>query len=200
MASKLRYFLFHKPYKILSQFSDEGTNRGFGGLVDLPRDVYPVGRLDLDSEGLLIMTNDRNLNHKLLDPSYGHRRMYLAQVDGEVTREACNLLERGVGIRLKTGNYRTLPAEVAHINPAEVQLPDRSVPVNQSKYPNTSWLKIVLREGKNRQVRKMTAKVGFPTLRLVRIAIEDLQLGDLSPGDLRMISRNAIYRKLRIPT
>ncbi len=196
MSSKLKYFLFHKPYKILSQFSDEAGNRGWGSLLQLGRDIYPVGRLDLDSEGLLILTNDRKMTDLLLNPKYQHTRTYLAQVEGIVSKTALYQFGEGLDIKIKGQNYRTQPAHAAlvtsPVSPREV------LPVNERKYSHTSWLKIELTEGKNRQVRKMTAQVNHPTLRLIRVAIEDLELGDIPSGSIRMISRNAIYKKLKI--
>lgn len=195
MPSKKRYFIIHKPYKILSQFSDEGDNPGLGTLFDLPKDVYPVGRLDLDSEGLLILTNDKRLNSKLLDPKHAHTRTYWVEVEGQVTHEKLGLLASGVTINLKGNAYKTKPANVVLISP---KIDERDPPVNHKKHPVRSWLQVALQEGKNRQIRRMTAKVGHPTLRLVRVAIEDLALGEIKPGEVVQLSENTIYRKLRI--
>jgi 23S rRNA pseudouridine2457 synthase len=193
---KKHYFIIHKPYKVLSQFSDEGNNPGLGRIFKgLPKDVYPVGRLDLDSEGLLILTNDKSLNQKLLNPKNEHKRTYWVEVEGIPQASALEQLKEGVAINLKGKTYRTKPAEVRMI---EAKLPSREPPVNYEKHPIRSWLEIVLKEGKNRQVRRMTAKVGHPTLRLVRVAIEDLELNPLKSGDIKQISEKVIYRKLHL--
>ncbi|MEM9325492.1 MAG: pseudouridine synthase [Bacteroidota bacterium] len=196
MAQKRKYFILHKPFKILSQFSDEDGNPGLGSLLDLPKDVYPVGRLDLDSEGLLILTNDKQLNHRLLNPKFKHRRTYWVEVDGVPNSAALNALQEGVTINVSGRQHATRPCQAQVIKPEGLQ--ERIPPVNTLKHPIRSWLELQLSEGKNRQVRRMTAKVGHPTLRLLRVAIEDLQLGTMRSGDLTMISRNVIYKKLKL--
>jgi len=196
MSRSKNYFIIYKPYKILTQFTEEDGNPGLASIYkDLPKDVYAVGRLDLDSEGLLVLTNNKSLNQKLLHPSNQHKRTYWVEVEGVPTKDELDALRRGVEINVK-GLYRTLPAEVKLINPET--LPDREPPVNELKHPVRSWLEIRLIEGKNRQVRKMTAKVGHPTLRLIRVAIEDLNLFPLSPGGITQISEKAIYKKLKL--
>ena len=154
-----------------------------------------MGRLDLDSEGLLILTNDKTLNHRLLDPKHGHKRTYWVEVEGKPTKDELEQLRAGVDINVNGKKHHTLPAEVEIIGPT---IPEREPPVNRIKHPETSWMSISLTEGKNRQVRKMTAKVGHPTLRLLRVGIESLNLFPMEPGDLRMISRNVLYKKLRL--
>ena len=180
---------------MLSQFSDENGNAGLGSIFKLPKDVYPVGRLDLDSEGLLILTNDRALNHQLLDPKQGHQRTYWVEVEGRPDQSAIGQLMEGVQINVNGKIHKTLPAEVSMIDPG---LAERDPPVNRIKHPETSWLEIKLIEGKNRQVRKMTAKVGHPTLRLLRVAIEGLELLPMKSGELKMISRNVLLKKLKL--
>lgn len=191
------YFLINKPYDILSQFSDEGLNKGLGSIYSLPTDVYPVGRLDMDSEGLLILTNDRALNSRLLNPEMLHTRTYWVEVEGVPTTTQLRELEMGVEISLKKGTYKTNPCEAKIMHPAP-QMDERTPPVNRKKYPITTWLEIRLTEGKNRQVRKMTAKIGHPTLRLVRVAIEDVRLGNLPSGGITQISKKVLYKKLKI--
>jgi 23S rRNA pseudouridine2457 synthase len=193
LARKLHYFLIYKPYKVLSQFSDEDGNPGLGSVFNLPKGVYPVGRLDLDSEGLLILTNDKTLNHRLLDPKHGHQRTYWVEVDGIPEKNKLEELRNGVAININGKTHITLPAIVER---PEVSIPEREPPVNRIKHRETSWLSITLTEGKNRQVRKMTAKIGHPTLRLLRVGIEQINLFPMQPGDLKMISRNALYKKL----
>ncbi len=187
----LKYFAVYKPYGMLSQFSPRGDAPTLAGLGDFPRDVYPVGRLDADSEGLLLLTNDRELNHRLLDPKFRHRRTYLVQVDGLVTREAVDILSRGVSITLDGRLYRTRPS-LARMLDKEPQLPARVPPIRYRKTVPTSWIELTLREGKNRQVRRMTAAAGFPTLRLVRVAIEKVTLGNMRPGEMREYDGGAI--------
>lgn len=197
-----RYFLIYKPYLMLSQFSREGEKSGppSATLADLnfafPGDVYPVGRLDADSEGLLLLTNDKQLNHRLLNPKFRHNRTYFVQVDGELTTEATAQVAAGVTISVDGKSYRTLPAN-AQILP-EPTLPTRNPPIRYRANIPTSWLEISLHEGKNRQVRKMTAAVGFPTLRLVRWAIETLTAEGMQPGDVRELSREEVMRGLRL--
>lgn len=196
MAKKRLYYIIHKPFKVLSQFSDEGNNIGLGQVFkNLPKDVYPVGRLDLDSEGLLILTNDKTLNHKLLNPKHKHKRIYWVEVDGVPDEAALNLLRTGVTININGKAHQTNPADAKLISP---KVQERIPPVNYVKHPLRSWIQISLTEGKNRQVRRMTAKVGHPTLRLIRIAIEELYLEPLTSGEITQISEKVIYKKLKL--
>ena len=183
----MNYFLFYKPYGVLCQFSDgEGrsTLKDFG---PFPEDVYPVGRLDMDSEGLVLLTNDGRLQHLLLEPKYSHPRTYLAQVEHIPTEIALEQLRKGVMIEGKT----TFPANVVLLAKEPDLLP-REVPIRFRKNIPTAWLEITLTEGRNRQVRKMTAAVGNPTLRLMRIKIGDLTLDNLQPGEHRALSPEEI--------
>lgn len=182
---------------MLSQFSPEGGNPGLGDLYQFPKDVYPVGRLDLDSEGLLILTNDTRLNHQLLNPDFRHWRTYHVQSDGQITEEARAKLEEGVVIRINKKDYHTKKARARLIEEPEF-LPERNPPVRFRKEIPTSWLELSLQEGKNRQVRRMTAAVGFPTLRLLRVSIESLALEQMQPGEVRELSKETIYKKLNI--
>ncbi|WP_370086800.1 pseudouridine synthase [Ekhidna sp.] len=196
MARKNLYFIIHKPFKVLSQFTNEGDNIGLKEVFpDLPKDVYPVGRLDLDSEGLLILTNDKSLNNKLLNPNHGHSRTYWIEVDGSPDAASLDQLRKGVEIKVNGKAHRTKPAKVEVIRP---NIGERIPPVNYLKHPNRTWLQISLTEGKNRQVRRMTAKVGHPTLRLIRIAIEGLSLEPLKSGEITQISEKVIYKKLNL--
>ncbi len=190
-----RYFAFYKPYGILSQFSDEGQKKGWGSVIDLPPNVYGVGRLDADSEGLLLMTDDKSINERLLHPSNRHWRTYLVQVEGEISAKALDALRRPMSLRFKKKNHQTLPAKVEWLT-EEPELPERNPPVRFRKSVPTSWIRLSLQEGKNRQVRKMTAVVGFPTLRLVRESIEDLQIGELQPGEVREYEQQNFLRLL----
>lgn len=178
MKNQLKYYLLNKPYGVLTQFTDEENRKTLASLYDFPKDVYAVGRLDLDSEGLLLITNDKPLTNLLLNPKFKHEREYFVQVEGIPTNEAINKLQEGVIIE----NRKTLPAKVKIIdNP---KFPVRNPPIRERKNIPTSWLSVTIYEGKNRQVRRMTAAVGFPTLRLIRVRIENLKLGNLKTGEV----------------
>lgn len=194
-----RYFIAYKPFGMLTQFSREGERKVLANLnYVFPKDVYPVGRLDADSEGLLVLTNDKSVNEKLLHPSNKHLRTYLVQVEGEVHNEACIQLSSGVEISVDGKKYKTLPAgSVSIVDPPDF-LPERNPPVRFRKSIPTSWIRIQLSEGKNRQVRKMTAAVGFPTLRLVRIVMESLELDFFEPGDVVELDKAVFYSKLKL--
>ncbi len=172
--------LFYKPYGMLSSFTDEGTGHPtLKACIPIPN-VYAAGRLDRESEGLLILTDDGDLIHRLTHPRYHLPKTYYVQVEGIPTEEALEKLRSGVLIR----GYRTLPAEVRII--PEPHLPPRPKPV--TPHGPTTWLEIRLREGKKRQIRHMTATVGLPTLRLVRVAIGPLTLEGLEPGRWRYLT------------
>ncbi|MBL8649130.1 MAG: pseudouridine synthase [Sphingopyxis sp.] len=174
--------LFNKPYDVLSQFTDRGTagsaRRTLSAFIDMPG-VYPAGRLDRDSEGLMLLTDDGRLQARIADPKYKMPKTYLAQVEGAVTGEALAILRAGV--RLKDGLTR--PAEAESITDPALWPRDPPIRVRQS-VPD-SWIRLTISEGRNRQVRRMTAAVGHPTLRLVRWRIGDWALGDLAPGEWR---------------
>ncbi|NNF33364.1 MAG: pseudouridine synthase [Saprospiraceae bacterium] len=190
--SKFQYIAFHKPYGVLSQFTREHPDHVTLAdyLKDIDKDIYPVGRLDKDSEGLLILTNDKSLTEYLLNSRNRHPRTYWAQVDGAITPDAIEQLKRGVVIRPRKITYTTLPCEVKKIKSPSI--PDRDPPIRYRKEIPTSWIKMTLVEGKYRQVRKMCAAVGFPVLRLLRVKIGNLKLEGLDPGDYRMISKEDI--------
>jgi 23S rRNA pseudouridine2457 synthase len=186
----VRYLVFYKPYGVLSQFTDDGgrllsqtaSRSTLKDFISIP-DVYPVGRLDWDSEGLVLLTDDGRLQHRLSDPQYGHPRTYWVQVERIPDDSACDLLAAGIEIQ----NYRTKPARVKLLT-VEPELPPREPPIRDRQNIPTAWLELTLTEGKNRQVRRMTAAVGFPTLRLVRVAIGDLSLEGLSLGEWRELT------------
>jgi 23S rRNA pseudouridine2457 synthase len=171
-----RYIIFYKPFEVLSQFSDHSGRRTLGDFIPV-HDVYAAGRLDYRSEGLLFLTDDGRLIQQLIDPRFGHSKTYLVQLEGIITEQAIERLNS----ELVLPGIQSIPAAVKSIHSPD--LPDRSVPVRD--YHPTSWIEIVLREGKKHQVRKMTAAVGFPTLRLVRIAVGNLKLDGLQPGQWR---------------
>lgn len=190
MAQKRKefhYILFYKPYGVLSQFTDKHKRRTLKEFGTFPPDVYAAGRLDMDSEGLLLLTNDNKLNHDLTDPQFQHPRTYLVQVERIPSEEALQKLREGVVIKGK----KTKPAEVFLLH-EEPHLQPRGVPVRERKTVPTAWLEITLREGKNRQVRRMTAAIGHPTLRLIRIRIGNLSLEGLQPGEYREIEKSEI--------
>ncbi len=186
------YYLLYKPYKVLSQFTDEGTgNRTLATLYNFPKDVYPVGRLDLDSEGLLLLTNDKHVNHYLLNPANKHPRTYLVQVEGIPDEKALQQLRDGVDIRIRKKTHRTRPAKVRLLKEAPF-VPDRDPPIRFRQHIPTSWLEITLIEGKNRQVRRMTATVDFPTLRLIRSKIINLSFHELQVGEVRALTKEEV--------
>jgi len=171
----------NKPYGVLCQFTDPEGRRTLAEFVR-QKDVYAAGRLDHDSEGLLLLTDDGRLAHQLTDPRHKQAKTYLAQVDGEIDEAAVQALRRGV--RLNDGP--TLPAEAIRIAEPDWLWP-RDPPVRFRKSIPTSWLSLTLREGRNRQVRRMTAAVGFPTLRLIRVRIGEHALDGLAPGETRQL-------------
>ncbi len=175
--------LFNKPFGVLSQFTPEAGHQALNEF-GFPPGVYAAGRLDHDSEGALLLTDDGCLIKKLLDPKYEHPRTYLAQVDGQITQEAVEQLKRGVTIK----GYHTKPCK-AEIAEQPEGLWDRVPPIRYRANIPTSWVRLTLIEGKNRQVRHMTAAVGFPTLRLIRVQIGDHSLDGLQPGEWRVISK-----------
>ena len=177
-----KYFLLNKPYGVLTQFTDKENRATLGSLFKFPPDVYPVGRLDKDSEGLLLLTNDKSLTEYLLNPKNEHEREYYVQVEGIPTENDLAKLRRG--IELSDG--KTLPAKVKLIN--DPDFPQRVPPIRERKNIPTSWISLTLVEGRNRQVRRMTAAIGFPTLRLVRIRIKNILLGDLKFGEVRELN------------
>ncbi len=179
-----RLILFNKPYGVLCQFTDKGTagspRATLSDHIDVPA-VYPAGRLDLDSEGLLLLTDDGRLQARIADPRYKTPKTYLVQVEGDVAEKSLEALRKGV--RLKDGP--TLPAQAARI--ADPALWPRDPPVRFRKTVPDCWLSLTISEGRNRQVRRMTAAVGHPTLRLVRWRIGDWSLEGIAPGEWREV-------------
>lgn len=182
----MHYFLLYKPYGVLSQFTrEEPHHRTLADLHDWPPGVYPVGRLDRDSEGLLLLTNDKSLTHRLLDPAFAHPRTYWVQVEGVPDTEALDALRTGVDIRIRKKTHRTRPAEVSLLEEPP-PLPERDPPVRFRKTVPDRWLELTLTEGRNRQVRRMCAAVGYPVLRLVRVRIAGLALPKtMRPGEVQ---------------
>ena len=186
---------FNKPYGVLSQFNENPDRKDQRTLAefDLPPEFHPVGRLDMDSEGLLLLTDDKELENDLLHPYKSHLRSYLVQLDGKPTREALIDLEEGVEIR----GYTTKKCKVETLREPR-NLTERNPPVDAASEARSTWLKVDLKEGKNRQVRRMTAKVGYPTLRLIRVSIGMYDLDDLAPGKWVVLSDDeveSLYKK-----
>ncbi|MFM9053104.1 MAG: pseudouridine synthase [Bacteroidota bacterium] len=189
-----RYFAVYKPFGMLSRFSREGDHPTLADLDFLfPKDVYPIGRLDADSEGLLLLTSERTLNKSLLDPDFGHQREYWVQVEGIINMDALVVLQSGPSVSINGKPYKTRPCQ-ARILEELPQLPERNPPIRFRKSVPDSWISLTLHEGKNRQVRKMTAAVGFPTLRLIRVRIGSLLIPEWRSGSVVELSRTAIMQ------
>ena len=184
--SRLHTIAFNKPYGVLPTFTDPAGRPTLADFVAIPG-VYAAGRLDLDSEGLLLLTSDGTLAHQITDPQHKLPKVYLTQVERIPNEERLEQLRKGVVLNGK----KTRPAEVCLL-PDDPQLPNRPVPIRFRKNVPTAWLEITLREGLNRQVRRMTAAVGHPTLRLIRVAIGPIVLGDLQPGHWRELTNKEI--------
>ena len=187
----MQYYLLYKPFQVLSQFTSEGGKACLKDIIEVERDVYPVGRLDYDSEGLLLLTNDTSINHQLLHPSFEHKRTYWVQVDGAITQEAANQLAKGVTINIDGKQYNTKPA-VVKLLPDTIPVPDRNPPIRFRKSIPATWASIQLTEGKNRQVRKMFAAVGFPVLRLIRAQMGNYIIDKMQPGDLLSLTEEEV--------
>ena len=190
------YCIIYKPFNVLSQFTSQEGKQTLKDFFDVPTDVYPVGRLDYDSEGLLILTNDKTINNKLLNPNHEHTREYWVQVDGAITADAINQLQNGVSISIDGKKYRTKKCAAAIFKTAPA-VPERNPPIRFRANIPAPWIKLKLTEGKNRQVRKMTAAVGFPTLRLIRYSIEKCTIEGLQPGDMRMLTQNELHHLIK---
>jgi 23S rRNA pseudouridine2457 synthase len=184
--NNFKYFILNKPYGVLSQFTDKEGRKTLGDIYRFPEDVYSVGRLDMDSEGLLLLTNDKGLTNFLLNPLYEHEKEYYVQIEGIPQESSLEKLRNGVLINGK----KTLPSKVRKID--EPDFPKRIPPIRTRKNIPTSWLSISITEGRNRQVRKMTAQVGHPTLRLIRVRIKNLLIDHLLPGSIRKLDSREI--------
>lgn len=174
---------FHKPYGVLSQFTAEGTRHGTLADFGFPKNVYPIGRLDADSEGLLLLSDEPRLNQWLLNPTRGHPRTYWAQV--ERIPEASPLQRLSLGIQIQ--DYRTRPCQARILDP-QPNVPPRNPPIRVRKNVPDIWIELILTEGRNRQVRHMTAAIGHPTLRLIRVSIGSFPLGKLPSGNWKELT------------
>lgn len=178
-----KHIAFYKPYGVICQFTGESPNLSEYGI---PKDYYAAGRLDKDSEGLLILTTDGNFNQRITNPKFEKTKTYWVQVEKVPSEQSLNDFMNGIVIK---GGYKTLPCR-AHI--LDLELPPREPPIRERKSIPTCWLEVELHEGKNRQVRSMTAAIGHPTLRLIRVQVGKYMLGDLKPGGWRYVSTQEI--------
>lgn len=176
---------FHKPYGVLSQFSDDGSKNRALAEFAFPKNVYPIGRLDADSEGLLLLSDEAKWNERLLHPRNAHEREYWAQVEKIPTAESLKKLEKGIVIQER----KTLPCRAWLLEP-QPKISPRNPPIRFRKSVPDCWIGLELIEGKNRQVRKMTAAIGHPTLRLLRVRIGNFWLGDLKQGQWKPLTEN----------
>jgi 23S rRNA pseudouridine2457 synthase len=201
-----RYFIANKPFNVICQFTPESEGQQTLAQLnfDFPKDVYPIGRLDIDSEGLLLLTNDRKLNHTLLNPQFAHKRTYLCLVEDIPTDEAIERFQNGLEIKIQKKIFNTLPCTCNRVEDPSVFFNGNDVwervppPIPQAWKPMT-WLEMILIEGKYRQIRRMCAKIEHPCLRLVRVKIANLVLGDLQPNEVLEFDRADIYEKLGLP-
>jgi 23S rRNA pseudouridine2457 synthase len=182
----MKYFVLNKPYGVLSQFTSDTGKKTIAGLFNFPENVYPVGRLDMDSEGLLILSDDKTLTEYLLNPNNRHEREYYVEVEGIPTKEELRKLETGVIIEGKL----TLPARAKILT--KVKIEPREVSIRFRKTVPDCWISLTLTEGRNRQVRKMTASIRHPTLRLIRVRIKNIGLCEMKPGEVRALNDTEI--------
>lgn len=185
-----RYYVISKPFGFLSQFTKEvPDHKVLSDLFKFPKDVYPVGRLDRDSEGLLLLTNDKRMNKDLLDPSSKKKKTYWVQVEGVPSNSDLDTLRNGrLTIRINKKDHKCAPAKLRLLGET-VDLPDRNPPIRTRENIPTFWVQIELTEGKNRQVRKMFAKIGYPVLRLVRVKIGGINIEGMQIGDVRELTK-----------
>jgi 23S rRNA pseudouridine2457 synthase len=198
-----RYFIANKPFNVICQFTPESEGQQTLAHLnfDLPKDVYPIGRLDIDSEGLLLLTNDRKLNHTLLNPQFAHERTYLSLVQDIPTDETLENFRNGLDIKIEKKIIHTLPCKCNRVEDPSVFFNgnvvwERVPPPMPQAWKPMAWLEMILIEGKYRQVRRMCAKIEHPCLRLIRVKIANLTLGDLQPNEVLEFDQAYIYEKL----
>ena len=194
MNNQYTYYIVYKPYGMLSQFTPEGNKPALGSLLKFPLDCYPVGQLETESEGLLLLTNDKKVSQKFLNPTVEFKRTYAVQVDGDITEDAIRKLSEGFEVKVEGKMINTKAASVEKI--AEPTLPPRTPPVRFRKTVPTSWISITLSEQKNKQLRSMLSSVGFPALRIVRMKMGNLELKAMLPGDVVELKGTVVYEKL----
>jgi len=182
----MKYIVFNKPFGVLSQFTQEVPGQKTLSDYNFPKGVYAAGRLDKDSEGLLVLTDDGTFNKKLTQPQFEKNKIYWVQVEGAPTEKDFDSFRKGMQLK----DYKTLPAKVKVLT--QFNFPERIPPIRERKSIPTTWIEVTLHEGKNRQVRKMCAAVGYPCLRLIRAQIGIYQLGDLPSGQWREVDPNEI--------
>ena len=185
----MQIYRFWKPYNVLTKFTDADGRPTLSDYIDVAN-VYAAGRLDMDSEGLLLLTDSGALQHRLSDPRFEHPKTYWAQVERIPDETALESLRRGVELSEGGKLWRTKPAQARLIDPPDI--PERPVPIRYRAHIPTAWLELTISEGKNRQVRRMTAAVGYPTLRLVRWAIGSITLAGLQPGQSQPLTKSEI--------
>lgn len=195
--SKYQYFAIYKPYGTLSQFTaEQNGDLTLANLYNFPPDVYPVGRLDKDSEGLLLLTNNPSINHKLLNPRAHHAKTYWVQVEGIPTELALAQIKKG-GIKIQ--NYLTMPAKIDFLDASiAMHIASRNPPIRHRQNIPTTWLSITMHEGKNRQVRRMMAAIGYPTLRLIRYSIEKVSIEGMRLGEVKALEELYFFKQLRL--
>tara|TARA_B100000683_G_C12266286_1_gene463830 strand:- start:84 stop:671 length:588 start_codon:yes stop_codon:yes gene_type:complete len=193
-----KYYLLNKPFGMLSQFTREGGHLSLADIeFDWPSDVYSVGRLDTDSEGLLLLTNDRRLNSELLSPENGHPRTYHAQVEGAPEYSDMRTIMTPMKLKIKGRVFTTKPCKASILDP-QPNYSERTPPIRVRRNIPDTWISITLTEGKNRQVRKMTAKSGFPTLRLIRESIGPFKLKGIKPGEVSELTFEEINTLIQL--
>lgn len=194
---EFQYFMLHKPFGYLCQFTGETSDRLLGQLHNFPSDVYAIGRLDKDSEGLLLLTNDNGFKTRLLNPEKNHYKTYLVQVEGAIHTTAIEALKNGsISINHKGKIHKVKEAKCRIVKDPFIE--ERNPPIRFRSSIPTSWIELSITEGKNRQVRKMTAAVGFPTLRLIRIRMGEIKLDELPIGKVIKLTKEEAYKALEV--
>lgn len=195
-----KYYIINKPYKVLSQFTNEEGKTCLKDIFTVPKDVYSIGRLDFDSEGLLILTNDNYLKTQLANPKHNAQKIYYVQVENTPTKEDLKKLENGIIINVNGKEYKTQKCKINFLSESKYsKIEERNPPIRFRKSIPTTWLEVHLNEGKNRQIRKMTATIGCPTLRIIRFAIGDINLNLIEEeSNIKELNRNEIYQIIGI--